>query len=85
MQLSRTEILEQLKEILLSADRHNREQIDRYDESSRLMGELGLTSVSMLYLVIAIEETFDIRFDNVGVADFATLGDVVSYIAAKLQ
>ena len=51
----------------------------------RLTADLGFTSVSMLYMVIAIEEEFDIRFENVGAADFDTLGEVIDYIEAKLQ
>lgn len=77
--------MEQLKDILLSADQRNSERIQSCDESANLMTEFGLTSVSMLYMVIAIEETFDIRFDNVGVTDFVTLGDVVTYIEGKLR
>ena len=38
-----------------------------------------------LYMVIAIEEEMDIRFENVGASDFETLGDVVNYIEAKLK
>ena len=34
----------------------------------------------MLYTVIAIEESFHMRFGNVGMADFKTLRDVVDYI-----
>jgi acyl carrier protein len=36
-------------------------------------------------MVIAIEEEFGIRFENVGTADFETLGQVVDYIEAKLK
>ena len=39
----------------------------------------------MLFMVIAIEEDFNIRFDDVSMDSFATLGDVVSYIEGKLQ
>lgn len=85
MQMSRTEIIEQLKGILLSADQLGSERIQNCDESSDLMTDFGLNSVSMLYLVIAIEETFNIRFDNVGMTDFTTLGDVVDYIEGKLR
>lgn len=85
MQMNRAEILEQLKGILLSADQLGSERIQSCDESSNLMTDFGLNSVSMLYMVIAIEETFNIRFDNVGVTDFVTLGDVVNYIEGKLR
>ena len=83
--MSRTEIVEKLKEILLAADDRNRDKVAACTEESRLVADLGFSSVSMLYMVIAIEEEMNIRFDNVGASDFETLGDVVSYIEAKLK
>ena len=83
--MSRTEIIEKLKEILLAADDRNRDKVAACTEESRLVADLGFSSVSMLYMVIAIEEEMNIRFDNVGANDFQTLGDVVSYIEAKLK
>jgi acyl carrier protein len=83
--MSRTEIIEKLKEILLAADDRNRDKVLACTEDSRLVADLGFSSVSMLYMVIAIEEEMNIRFDNVGASDFETLGDVVTYIEAKLK
>ncbi|MBQ6332823.1 MAG: hypothetical protein IJI34_08715 [Clostridia bacterium] len=83
--MSRTEIIEKLKEILLAADDRNRDKVLACTEDSRLVADLGFSSVSMLYMVIAIEEEMTIRFDNVGASDFETLGDVVTYIEAKLK
>ena len=85
MSMTRSEIIEGLRDILLAADDRNVEALASCTEQSRLMADLGFSSVSMLYMVIAIEERFHIRFDdNVGAADFATLGDVVDYIEKKL-
>ncbi len=84
MQLSRNEIIEKLKDILVSAGDGNTAMVDGCTESTKLITELGLSSVSMLFMVIAIEEEFGIRFDNVGVSDFETLGNVVDYIEGKL-
>ncbi len=83
--MTRAEIIEKLKDILLSADDRNRELIETCDECSNLALDLGFTSISTLYMVIAIEEVFSIRFDNVGMSDFETLGDVVDYIEKKLS
>jgi acyl carrier protein len=54
------------------------------NESANLAGDLGLSSVGVLYVVIGIEEMFGIRFDDVGFSDFETLGDVIDYIAKKV-
>ena len=82
--MTRPEIIEKLKDILLATDDRNRAAVASCTEQSRLVEDLGFSSVSMLYMVIAIEEEFQIRFENVGAADFATLGDVVDYIAAAI-
>ncbi len=55
------------------------------NENASLVNDLGLSSVGVLYVVIAIEEFFNIRFDDVGFADFKTVGDVVDYIEKKLE
>lgn len=78
--MSREEIKGQLKSILISADSRNAAALVNFREDANLSTDMGITSVGMLYMVIAIEETFGIRFDNVGMNDFTTLGDVVNYI-----
>lgn len=83
--MNRNEILEKLKEILLYADEGSRDTIHLVTEQSHLQNDLGLNSVNMLYIVIATEEEFGIRFDDLGVGEFQTVGDVVSYIEGKLS
>ena len=56
---------------------------DSFTMSSRLRDDMGLSSIGMLYYVIVIESLFSIRFENVGVEDFRTVGDVVGYIKEK--
>lgn len=85
MEQKRTEILERLREILLAADDRNRAAVEACTDDTRLVADLGFSSVSMLYMVIAIEEEFGIRFENVGTADFETLGEVIDYVEKKLQ
>ncbi|MBQ1238923.1 MAG: hypothetical protein II118_03010 [Ruminococcus sp.] len=84
MLMTRQEILENLKEILMDADERGSELVDKVSEQSRLTEDLGLSSVNMLYMIIATEEVFDIRFDDVGVNEFQTVGDVMDYIEGKL-
>lgn len=86
MLMTKQEITDRLKDILLVADSGNAEKIKAADENTRLAEDLGLNSVNVLYLVIAIEEVFSIRFDNdAGVDSFSTVGDVVGYIGGKLK
>lgn len=83
--LTREEIISKLKDILISADARRASDLQNCTEDAKLLTDLGLTSVGMLYMVIAIEETFSIRFDNVGMSDFVTLGDVVNYVESRLK
>ena len=84
--LSKEEIIVKLKDILLVADGGNADKIGAADENTRLSEDLGLNSVNVLYLVIAIEEVFNIRFDDdTGVDSFKTVGDAADYIGGKLK
>lgn len=83
--MSRNEIIDKLRDILLFADETNRDTIMTATEDTELVTGLGLTSVRMLYLAIAIEETFSIRFENVGFNDFRTIKDLTDYIERNLK
>lgn len=85
MQLTRAEIIEELKKIMISSDEKNRELVERCSEDWELTTNFGFTSIGILYIVIAVEETFGIRFDDAGMSDFRTLGDVVNFIEDKLR
>ena len=82
--LTRQEITEKLKDILLFADPNGAEKIEKATEDAVLTSDLGFSSVSILYMVIAIEEAFGIEFEGVTLQDFETLGDVITYIERKL-
>ena len=79
--MQRSEIVEKLKDVLQMAlgDKAN-DVLENCTEDSNLVTDLGLNSIGILYLVIAIEEFFAILFDDVSFSDFQTVGDVVSYI-----
>ena len=86
MQMTRPEIIKKLKDILLVIDGANAENIEKADEDTRLLDGLGLNSVNVLYLVIAIEEVFDLRFDDeFGTDTFVTVRDLVDYIEENLK
>ena len=81
--MTRLEIIEKLKEILLFAIPDRAEILQNCTEESDLNTDLGLNSVGILFLVIAIEEFFSISFDNTNFNDFRTVSDVVNYISLK--
>jgi acyl carrier protein len=83
MQLTREEIIDKLKEIL--REEQDDVSLDNITEDSDLTVDVGLNSVGMLFMVIAIEESFNIRFEGVGIEDFKTIRDVTDYIVGKLK
>ena len=81
--MNRAEILEKLKEIAELTVQDPSILADM-NENADLTADLGLSSVGILYIVIAIEEMFNIRMDDVSFGDFKTVGDVADYIERKL-
>ena len=82
--MTREQIIDKLRDILAATNGQGQSAAMNVTEDTNLFSDLGLTSVSMLYMVIAIEEDFGIRFENVGASDFTTLGEVVDYIEARV-
>ena len=85
LKLSRKEILEKLQDIMISINDHDREKIEASTEATRLVEDIGLTSVGMLYLVVVLEESFQIKFEDVGSSTFDTVGKVIDYIEEQLK
>ena len=82
--MQRSEIIEKLKDVMMMAT-GDENVLNGCTEQSSLTTDLGLNSVGILYIVIAIEEFFNIQFDDVGFGDFHTVGDVINYIEAKVN
>ncbi|MBR1482825.1 MAG: hypothetical protein IJ598_07675 [Ruminococcus sp.] len=85
MLMTRQEIFDKLKKLLVAADSGNLAITENCTEQSRLREDFGMNSVNILYMVIAIEEAFGIVFDDVGVNAFATVGEAIDYIERKLR
>ena len=81
--MSREQILEQLKGIFAMVN--GEAGLEGLKEETKLVDELGLNSIGMLYMIIAIEETFSVRFENVGMNDFETVGGVIDFIEGQLK
>ena len=79
------EILEKLKDIFRTALPDKADVMDSVDENSDLRTQVGLNSIGMICMVIMIEETFSVQFDDVGFNDFVTVKDVVDYIRSRNQ
>jgi acyl carrier protein len=75
--MNRQEILEGLKEILQllkpSLD------LSKVNEDSQLISDIGLDSLTIMLLSLAIENKFKFKFE--GALQFNTVGDVIDYIS----
>ena len=83
--MTREEIFNKLKELIKLANSNSADQLDSCTEQSDLRGDLGLTSIGVLYLAISIENDFNIEFGESSFDDFTTVKDVVDYIEEKLK
>lgn len=54
--------------------------IDSISENSNIKNDLGLNSIGFLYLVLAIEEAFEVEIHNLNIDEFITVKDVVTYL-----
>ena len=79
------EILQKLKEIFRTALPDKADIMENVDLDSDLRTRVGLNSIGMICMVIMIEETFSVQFDDVGFNDFVTVRDVVDYIRKRNQ
>ena len=79
------EILRKLKEIFRTALPDKADIMEKVDLDSDLRTQVGLNSIGMICMVIMIEETFSVQFDDVGFNDFVTVKDVVDYIRSRSQ
>ena len=77
-----SEIFAGLKEILAVMKPH----LDTSEATldSNLMRDLGIDSLSMLLMSLALEKKFDVTFDT-SRAPFTTVGEVVTYIREQQE
>lgn len=53
-------------------------------ETDNLKNDLEMNSIAMLYMVMGLEEEFEIKFENSDFANMETVADVIAAIEAKL-
>lgn len=79
--MTREEILDNLKEIVLTIK--PKLDFSNITPDSSLVKDLGIDSLSMLLLSLAIENKFGFQFDSQ--AKFNTIGEVIDYIEMVLN
>lgn len=81
--MSREDIASKLKEAIARESRiFVVKELGAIQEGDRLREDVGLDSVGLLYLVLAVEEAFDLTVEDAEeVAEhFATWGELIDYI-----
>ena len=58
--------------------------VDSLNAESRLIEDIGMNSIGLLYMAMAVEEEFGVRFTNDDFATLRTVGDVVGKIEANI-
>ena len=56
---------------------------DAIRPESKLIDDLGLNSIGMLYMAMELENEFGIKFSNEDFAGLTTVGDVVARVERK--
>ncbi len=79
LKMEKSEILKKIIEIYKAIiDKDIDESIIK--QSTKIKEELGLNSVGLLYIIVAIEEQFDVVLHDQSIEKFITIGDVIDYI-----
>lgn len=75
--MEQEELFKKLKQI---AEKIMGESFDDATPASLFKEDLGMDSISVLYMVMAIEKDFGVRFDNKSLDTFKSVQDVMNYI-----
>ncbi|MBQ7106826.1 MAG: acyl carrier protein [Clostridia bacterium] len=59
-------------------------KVDSLTEETRLIEDIGMNSIGLLYMAMAVEEEFGVRFTNEDFVSLRTIGDVVKKIEANI-
>jgi 3-hydroxyacyl-[acyl-carrier-protein] dehydratase len=82
--------ISQVETIVLGIiDRHlepeQREILADSDDTLRMYEDLGMDSLTMLEVVMLVEQTLEVSIDNEELRDLRTIGDVKAYLNAKAK
>ena len=85
MKMNRQEILEILKETVVTMDESYAPGISEVNERTELLKDLCFSSLQMVFLVVMLEDRFHIRLENLEDLNLVSIGDVVDLIERLTQ
>ena len=54
--------------------------VSKINIDSKIIEDLGVNSIGLIYLAVAVEEEFDVDMSNASLESFKTIRDVINYI-----
>ncbi|AEY67419.1 acyl carrier protein [Clostridium sp. BNL1100] len=75
-------MIEKIKEILA---KYAEVGIDKINDESRLVGDLGLDSMDLVDLVIDLEDEFGVEINDRDLWNIQTFGDIKIYLSDRTQ
>lgn len=82
--MTKEKIIEKLKDIFKLVI-HNNVDLSKVTLETNIIKDLGVNSVGLVYLVIGIEEMFEVDMSEVTFNTFETVGDVVDFIKENID
>ena len=77
--MTELEIFEKLKEIFVLVVNRNAD-LSKTTMQDNIITDLGVSSVGLIYLIVAIEETFDIDMSEVSLNSFKTIECILQHL-----
>ena len=69
-----------IEEVKKALAKQLRKDVSEITEASRIKADLGADSLDILQLLMTIEEDFGITIPDEKLAEFETVGDIVSFL-----
>ena len=90
LEFRKSKDISQVEKIVMGIiDRHlepdQREILSGSDDTLRMYEDLGMDSLTMLEVVMLVEQTLEVSIDNEELRDLRTIGDVKAYLNAKAK
>lgn len=81
--MTELEIFEKLKEVFKLVV-NSETDLSVVTMDSNIVKDLGMSSIALVYLIVGIEEMFDVDMSDVSFNTFENVGDVVKYIKESI-
>ena len=78
--MSRVEVLEKIKELLIENNKDISVDVSTINEESQLVRDLGFDSLKMIYSVVVIEQNFNCKINNDDYKKVVTIGYLIDLI-----